>query len=69
MKKDVGNLDQQALENLREQRKQEFMDITPNVEYQKKYVQLDTEYLENPTQINEKEVVYQQPIEIEKNYY
>jgi len=52
--KDVGNLDQQALENLREQRKQEFMDITPNVEYQKKYVQLDTEYRENPTQINEK---------------
>jgi len=32
----------------------------------KKYVQLDTEYRENPTQINEKEVVYQQPIEIEK---
>jgi len=64
--KDVGNLDQQALENLREQRKQEFMDITPNVEYQKQQVQLDTEYRENPTQINEKEVVYQQPIEIEK---
>jgi len=64
--KDVGNLDQQALENLREQRKQEFMDITPNVEYQKQQVQLDTEYRKNPTQINEKEVVYQQPIEIEK---
>jgi len=64
--KDVGNLDQQALENLREQRKQEFMDTTPNVEYQKQHVQLDTEYRENPTQINEKEVVYQQPIEIEK---
>jgi len=42
------------------------MDTTPNVEYQKQHVQLDTEYRENPTQINEKEVVYQQPIEIEK---
>jgi len=42
------------------------MDTTPNVEYQKQYVPLDAEYREKPTQINIKEVVYQQPIEIEK---
>jgi len=64
--KDVGNLDQQALENLREQRKQEFMDTKPIVEHQKERVELDTEYHEQPTQVKEKEVVYQQPIEIEK---
>jgi len=64
--RDDDNLDQQALENLREQRKQEFMDTRPNFEYRKEYIQLDTDYREQPTEINEKEVVYQQPIEIEK---
>jgi len=63
---DVGNLDQEALKDLSKQRRQEFMDTTPNVEHQKEYIQLDTDYREQPTQINEKEVVYQQPIEIEK---
>jgi len=64
---DVGNLDQEALNDLGRQRRQEFMDTTPNVEHQKEYVQLDTDYREQPTQVNEKNVVYQQPIEIEKN--
>jgi len=63
---DVGNLDQEALKDLGRQRRQEFMDTTPNVEHQKEYVQLDTDYREQPTQVNEKNVVYQQPIEIEK---
>jgi len=63
---DVGNLDQETLLNLRKQRKEEFMDTTPIIEHKKENIQLDTDYVERPTEIKEKEVIYQQPIEIEK---
>jgi len=32
----------------------------------KKYVQLETEFRQKPTEIREKEVIYQQPIEVER---
>jgi len=63
---DVGNLDQEALKNLKEKRIEEFNDTTPIVEHQKKYVELETDFREKPAEIREKEVIYQQPIEIEK---
>jgi len=33
----------------------------------KKYVQLETDFREKPDEIREKEVIYQQPIEIERH--
>jgi len=65
-KQDVGNLDKESLQNLRQQYQEQFMDNTPIIQQQKEQVLLDTDYREQPTQIKEKEVVYQQPIEIEK---
>jgi len=64
--KDVGNLDQEQLLNLRQERMQQFNDTTPIIKHEKEQIQLDTDIREKPTEIREKEVVYQQPIEIEK---
>jgi hypothetical protein len=64
---DVGNLDQEELKNLKEKRIEEFNDTTPIIEHEKKYVQLETDFREKPDEIREKEVIYQQPIEIERH--
>jgi len=63
---DVGNQDQEALLNLRQERMNTFSDTAPIVKNEKHNVRLDTEFREQPTQINEKEVLYQQPVEIER---
>jgi len=62
----AGNQDQQALLNLRQERIDTCNDTTPIIKHEKQHVKLDTEVREQPTQINEKEVVYQQPVEIER---
>jgi len=63
---DVGNKDQEALLNLRKERIDSYNDTTPIVQYQKQNIQLDTDFREQPTEVREKEVVYQQPVEIQR---
>jgi len=58
--------DEQAIENLRSRRKAEFNDKTPIIQFEKEQVKLDTNIEQKPTEIREKEVVYEQPIEIER---
>jgi molybdopterin converting factor small subunit len=63
---DVGNLDEQAILNLRKDRIDSYNDTTPIVQYQKQNVQLDTDFRQKPTEVREKEVVYEQPVEIQR---
>jgi hypothetical protein len=63
---DTGNKDQEALLNLRKERIDSYNDTTPIVQYQKENVQLDTDFRQKPTEVREKEVVYQQPVEIQR---
>jgi len=62
----MGNIEQETLKNLKEQKLQEFNDTTPIIEREKQTINLQSEVIEQPTQLREKEVVYHQPIEIEK---
>jgi len=63
---DVGNKEQEALLNLRKERIDSYNDTTPIVQHQKENVQLDTDFRQKPTEVREKEVVYQQPVEIQR---
>jgi hypothetical protein len=63
----VGNQDAEALLNLRKERLDQH-DTTPIVQKEKQFVQLDTEVREQPTQVHEKQVIYQQPVEIQKTH-
>jgi len=65
---DVGNQDTEALLNLRKERLDQHNDTAPIVHKEKQFVQLDTEVREQPTEVHEKQVVYQQPVEIQKTH-
>jgi len=63
---DTGTQDQEAILNLRQERINSHSDTTPIIQHEKQNVQLDTEFRAQPTQIREKEVVYEQPVEIQR---
>jgi len=63
---DVGNLDKEELAKLRTQRIEEYQDTTPIIHKEKEQIQLQADIREKPTIINEKEVVYKQPVEIQQ---
>ena len=65
---DVGNKDTEALLNLRKEQIDKYSDTTPIVKKEKQFVQLDTDVREQPTQVHEKQVIYQQPVEIQKTH-
>jgi len=65
---DNGKLEQEALLNLRKERIDTYNNTTPIVQHTKEHVQLPTVVNEQPTIINEKQVLYQQPIEIEQKF-
>jgi len=62
------NNENEALLNLRKNRIDAFNDTTPIYQTQKENIKLDTEYREQPTVVNEKQVIYQQPVEIEQKF-
>jgi hypothetical protein len=62
------NTENEALLNLRKNRIDAFNDTTPIYQTQKENIKLDTEYREQPTVVNEKQVIYQQPVEIEQKF-
>jgi hypothetical protein len=62
------NSENEALLNLRKNRIDAFNDTTPIYQTQKENIKLDTEYREQPTVVNEKQVIYQQPVEIEQKF-
>jgi hypothetical protein len=62
------NNENEALLNLRKNRIDAFNDTTPIYQSQKENIKLDTEYREQPTVVNEKQVIYQQPVEIEQKF-
>jgi len=62
----MGNLAQEELRNLKEQKLQEFNDTTPIITHEKECIPLEADIREMPTEIREKEVIYHQPVEIEK---
>jgi hypothetical protein len=56
------------LENLKKEKLSTYENQSPIIEYQKEKIALNTEYREQPTIVNSKQTVYQQPIEIEQKY-
>jgi len=66
---DAGNQDTNALLDLRKGIVDEYSNNSkPIVQKEKQFVQLDTEVREQPTQVHEKQVIYQQPVEIQKTH-
>jgi len=66
---DTGNQDTNALLSLRKEVIDEYSNNSkPIVQKEKQFVQLDTEVREQPTQVHEKQVIYQQPVEIQKTH-
>jgi hypothetical protein len=63
-----NNNENEALFNLRKNRIDAFNDTTPIYQNEKENIKLDTEYREQPTVINEKQIIYQQPVEIEQKF-
>jgi len=66
---DTGNQDTEALLNLRKQRIDEYSNNSqPIVKREKEVIQLEADIREQPTQVHEKQVIYQQPVEIQKTH-
>jgi len=56
----------QSIEDLRKERETAFSNQIPIVEHKKEQIILETDIQQKPTEIRTKEVVYEQPIEIER---
>jgi len=65
----MPNTNEQAiLSNLKQQRLSQYQNTSPIIHNEKQHIKLDTIVKDNPSQIHEKQVVYEQPIEIEKKH-
>jgi len=58
--------EQETIDNLRKERQEAFNNQIPLVEHKKEQIILDTDIQQRPDEIRTKNVVYEQPIEIER---
>lgn len=63
---DINSNQDAILEKLRAQKIEEHRDVSPIIHYQKQHIHLQTDIRVQPDQIYEKEIIYEQPVEIQK---